>query len=144
MLTRALERPTSIRRLERLPVTMPSDAHAITHLLAEASVILQFLPSGTCVTLPLDEPVILGRGQTATPHTIIDLSGFNAMRHGVSRQHCKLERRDDKLILTDIGSSNGTHINQDSLLPHREYVIAHGDQLVLGTLHLFVAFSSVE
>lgn len=144
MLTRVLESSTSTRRLERIPVTMPRDDDKITHLPEHASVILQFLPSGTCVNLPLEEPMILGRGQTATPHKILDLSGFNAMRHGVSRQHCKLERRDDKLIITDVGSSNGTHLNHESLLPHREYAIAHGDQLVLGTLHLFVAFSSIE
>ncbi len=109
-----------------------------------ASVILQLLPSGTCVTFALKQPIVLGRGIGPEIDRVLDLTEYNAVRHGVSRQHCKLERVDDKLHLTDLGSSNGTYLNHEPLLPHRAYVVKHGDQLVLGTLHMFAVFSTAE
>lgn len=132
------------RQLARAPVTLPRDALDSSHLPPKANVILQFLPSGTCVTLPLTHPVILGRGSSTDAVDLLDLSVFNAVRHGVSRRHCKLERRNAQLLITDIGSANGTHLNHEALIPHKEYVVTHGDQIVLGTLHLFVAFSSTD
>ncbi|MBN1963314.1 MAG: FHA domain-containing protein [Anaerolineae bacterium] len=104
------------------------------------SVILQVLPSGTCLTLGLDEPVILGRGgETETPG-LLDLSDYNALWHGVSRHHCLLRRRDARLVVTDLGSANGTFLNGELISPHHEYVVARGDKLILGTLHLIVSF----
>lgn len=132
------------QQLSRTPVTLPRDNSASNILPPKANVILQFLPSGTCVTLPLNTPVILGRGGASDAEEVLDLSVFNAMRHGVSRRHCKLERRGNQLFVFDMGSANGTYLNHAPLLPRREYAVTHGDQIVLGTLHLFVAFSSTE
>ena len=48
------------QQLSRTPVTLPRDLTNPSTLPPKANVILQFLPSGTCVTLPLNTPVILG------------------------------------------------------------------------------------
>jgi hypothetical protein len=89
-----------------------------------SSIILQFFPSGTYVSLTLD------------------LSDFNAYRLGVSRQHCQLRRRGTNLIVTDFGSANGTFLNAEKLAAHAEYVIAHGDILTLGQLQIAVFFTN--
>ena len=137
--TRVPDAPT--RQLARAPVTLPRDIVDSSHFPSGAHAVLQFLPSGTCVTLPMRKSVTLGRGTTPEDDEVLDLSGFNAVRHGVSRRHCKLERQGHKLVVTDVGSANGTYLNHDPLRPHHEYTVTHGDQLVLGTLHLFITFS---
>jgi signal transduction histidine kinase/pSer/pThr/pTyr-binding forkhead associated (FHA) protein len=53
----------------------------------------------------------------------------------VSREHAELMQRGDKLVLRDLGSSNGTFVNGS---PVREHELASGDQLQLGrTLLLY-------
>ena len=93
------------------------------------------------IPLPLNEPVILGRFTNPESHCI-NLTDFQAHQHGISREHCRLAREDERLIVTDLGSTNGTLLNDERLLPHRRYIVCHGDRLILGTLHILVTFSS--
>jgi pSer/pThr/pTyr-binding forkhead associated (FHA) protein len=48
----------------------------------------------------------------------------------VSTMHAKLQRRDTIWILTDLGSTNGTYLNQSRV--SRPTPIAAGDQLSIG------------
>jgi len=106
----------------------------------DASAILQFLPSGVCVSLALESPIILGRLQFQGIE-VLDLNSFNATQHGVSRRHCLLRRRGTQLVASDIGSTNGTYLNGERLNPQEDYVLSHGDRLTLGTLHMTIFFS---
>lgn len=124
----------------------PRGGHGPQELPPHAGVILQFLPSGACVSLLLNAPVILGRETDAVPEHIgpadvVSLSPYNAARHGVSRQHCILRRHGTQLTVADMGTTNGTLLNGESLAPGEEYVVGHGDKLILGTLHIIVAFN---
>jgi Protein of unknown function (DUF3662)/FHA domain len=47
----------------------------------------------------------------------------------VSRQHARLHGRDGVLVLTDLGSTNGTRVNGQRI---REVVLGAGDQIVMG------------
>lgn len=109
-------------------------------LLPDMKVLLQFLSSGTCVALPLVNPLILGRDARAV--NILDLTEFHAMAHGVSRHHCRLARWDNSLVVVDLDSTNGTYLNRERLAPYHEYVVADGARLILGSLHIVIAFSS--
>ena len=51
-------------------------------------------------------PAIIGR----TPEAAVQV---NSSR--ISRQHARIDRQDDKLILTDLGSTNGTFVNHEKL-----------------------------
>ena len=106
-----------------------------------ASVVIQFEPSGVCLSLPLDEPVILGRGSTSPAEIVLDLTNFDGYEKGVSRRHCLLRRRGSYLAVIDLGSANGTSLNGDRLVPRHEVLVAHGDRLILGRLHLTLLFS---
>ena len=110
---------------------------------ATASVILQFLPTGACVSLSLKQPMVLGRGLSQDVNTMLDLTDFQGLLYGVSRQHCKLERRDDRLYLTDLGSTNGTYCNNKRLPPFQEHMIGHGDRLIVGALHIAILFTTM-
>ncbi|MBN1964196.1 MAG: FHA domain-containing protein, partial [Anaerolineae bacterium] len=110
-----------------------------------SSIILQFLPSGLCLPLALERPVVLGRiavyeDQGDEDH--IDLSDLNALRHGISRRHCLLRRLDNLILVRDLESTNGTVLNQELLIAHEDYPIVHGDRLILGTLNIVIAFST--
>lgn len=111
----------------------------------DAIAILQFLPSGTCVSLPLARPIVLGYGeQPADDEDLLDLTEFNAAQRGVSYRHCRLQRHEAHLIITDLGSIAGTRLNNEVLPPHDERVVRHGDRLVMGTLHVIITFSVIQ
>lgn len=54
------------------------------------------------------------------------------MDDAVSRRHCEIVRRADGYFLVDTGSTNGTRLNGETLLPHQEHLLAHGDRIHLG------------
>ncbi len=104
------------------------------------ALLLQVLPSGACAWFTLDRPLTLGRAVGPVTETLFDLNDFNAHLHGVSRRHCRLTRKHDRVVLTDLGSTNGTYLNGTLLAPYQEVILADGDQLILGTLHITVFF----
>jgi len=132
--------PVETVRIERTPFTVPAERQGSNQFDREAIVILQFLPSGICIPLSLDTPLALGRGQT---EDTVDLTDLNAFRHGVSRRHCLLHRRDNHLIVTDLGSTNGTYLDNQRLIPHQDYEASHGARLIMGTLHLTIFFNRI-
>lgn len=128
--------------LRRPPLTLSARQRGSDYFAPGAQAMLQFLPSGACFSLTLDEPVLVGRGNHTGHANLLDVTELNAYQHGVSREHCLLRRQGTRLIVTDLGSTNGTYRNGERLLPHQDYVIAESDRLILGTLHAFVFFST--
>jgi len=112
---------------------------------AGAIAILQFLPSGTCVSLALARPVVLGYDRhPSDTEDVLDLTEFNAARHGVCCRHCRLQRHETHLIITDLGSVAGTRLNGEVLAAHDERIVRHGDRLVIGTLHVIITFNTIH
>lgn len=67
-------------------------------------------------------PAVIGRGREATltlPHPLI------------SRKHCEVFESDGYLVVRDMGSLNGTFINNEQIT---EAVLPPGDLLTLGTV----------
>ena len=135
---------TTTAAIQRPPLALPVERQGSTLLEEDAFAILQVLPSGVCLSLKLKGPVVLGRSTALGPEEFVDLAGFNAFQHGVSRRHCMLQRRNQQLIVTDLGSSNCTHLNNQRIIPYRDHAAAHGDKLILGTLHLTIFFSQKQ
>jgi len=48
----------------------------------------------------------------------------------VSRRHCRLERRDSRVVLTDLGSTNGTFVNGERACDPSCWKTARGSRLV--------------
>jgi hypothetical protein len=139
----SLEMPPVVdtKILETPPETLPVERQGQTILDRHTHAILEFLPSGLCMSAWLEEPIILGRGPSIDSIDVIDLTELNGIRHGVSRRDCQHQRRGTQMILTDIGSRNGTYLNGKLIAPFHEYVLSHGDRVILGTLHLNIFFS---
>ncbi|HML24972.1 MAG TPA: FHA domain-containing protein [Aggregatilinea sp.] len=135
--------PVTVPVLRR-SLTMQGDNNGYRFFPADARAILQLLPSGICLPIEIKKPIVLGRDDGGNADDILDLTEFNAVKHGVSRHHVMLRRDADRLLVSDLGSTNGTHLNGSLIMPQHEHVVAHGDKLILGTLHLLVSFSTFE
>ncbi|MFN8528738.1 MAG: response regulator [Anaerolineae bacterium] len=73
----------------------------------------------------------------------IDLSAYNAAALGVSRRHAMITVKDTWLMIQDLGSTNGTRLNDQTIEPLIEYRIRHDDVLTLGGLQLKLQYAVV-
>lgn len=87
-----------------------------------------------------NRPVILGRNleKSVGPQgeTILDLTPFDALDRGVSRRHAVLIPVEDGYEISDMGSTNGSWLNQNRMLPGRMYRVEGECELRLGGLVL--------
>ncbi len=88
------------------------------------------------------EKFILGRHTSDDASIIIDLTPYNAGVLGVSRRHAMITFADETYTLEDLGSTNGTWLNEKQLPAQTPFILRNGDQIRLGQLILFVYFSS--
>jgi hypothetical protein len=75
-----------------------------------------------------DEPVVIniGRGSDCFIHITKETDPE------VSRHHCRLDIVPPKAELVDLGSSNGTYINDLRLIPNQKYELNTGDAFKVG------------
>lgn len=57
----------------------------------------------------------------------------------ISRKHCRIIRKSDGYYIIDMGSTNGTYVNQERLVRGREYRIGRGDIIRLADIDFRVA-----
>ena len=99
----------------------------------DALISLNIISTGDYLPLSGQEEVTLGRvseGQPVTPD--IDLTPYKAYEGGVSRLHASIRMIEDLVVVTDLGSANGTRVNGMQITPHIPCPIKHGDILTLG------------
>lgn len=85
--------------------------------------------------------ILLGRyDPTSKFSPDIDLTGFHAEQHGVSRQHARLTINEESLYITDLGSANHTFLNGLRLTAHQPRILRDGDEIRLGHLKLQITF----
>jgi len=92
------------------------------------------------ITISLERPLIIGRSDTGSTDVDVDLSPYNAAALGVSRHHMTLELLRKTVMVTDLGSTNGTFLNEQRLLPQQRRVVRDNDELRLGKLVLHIYF----
>ncbi len=105
----------------------------------ELEISVHLMDSGQVLNLAGRTEFTLGRvaeGQPILPD--VDLSPYEAYGQGVSRLHAALKIIGGRLAVTDLGSSNGTRVNGQKIVPHVDYPINHGDIVTLGKLRLQV------
>jgi ribosomal protein L40E len=94
------------------------------------------------VEIPTAEVVTLGRGANTTPDPTphVNLTPYGAGDKGVSRRHIKITRKQLLIYVADLGSTNGTVLNNRRLIPGAERLLRNGDELALGQLKIKVKF----
>lgn len=85
---------------------------------------------------------LLGRFEKrpVTRTNFLDLSRHEVART-VSRIHAQIHMERGKVYLTDLGSTNGTYLNEKLIEPHRPVQLHSGDDLMLGKLRVSAVFS---
>jgi hypothetical protein len=72
----------------------------------------------------------------------IDLTPYGALEMGMSRRHAMLRPTKDRLLLADVGSSNGTFHNQERIKLGEPKALKDGDIISFGAMHLRVKIVS--
>jgi hypothetical protein len=89
--------------------------------------------------LPLGDKSEFTLGRVSDNQAImpdIDLTPYQAFANGVSRIHAVIKRNDKRVSVMDLGSSNGTYMNNERITPNVEIPIGHNDLLSLGKLKI--------
>ena len=73
----------------------------------------------------------------------VDLTSFEAYAQGVSRLHAAIKIMEKRMVIVDLGSSNGTRVNGQKILANIDYPIKPGDLLALGRLRMQILVSEV-
>jgi hypothetical protein len=111
---------------------------------ANSWISLHLMDSGKILPLASRNEFTLGRlseGQPIMPD--IDLTPYQAYASGVSRLHAVVKRDANRVLVMDLGSSNGTYINGRRLNPHVEELLSHGDVIALGKLKIQVLLRNI-
>jgi pSer/pThr/pTyr-binding forkhead associated (FHA) protein len=107
----------------------------------ESSIVVQIQDALEPVVLqPSDETVFGRRDAASGVFPDLDLTPFGALKFGVSRLHAAIRRGEGSLMLVDLGSVNGTHLNGQRLIPNQPRVVRDGDEIRLGKLILHIYF----
>ncbi len=106
--------------------------------------LLQFGGPGKTVTTlsyEVKDKTLVGRSDvTANFMPDLDLTPFGGQIAGVSRKHAHVIKRDDGLYIEDLGSTNGSSLNQIPIEADRLYPLRDGDEIELGRLRIVMRF----
>lgn len=86
---------------------------------------------------------VMGRRPETTAENSADLLDFSPLGgygQGLSRRHAAIRRTEHGYEILDLGSSNGTWLNDERLTPNKYYSLASGSHLRLGSMRLFVLY----
>lgn len=87
---------------------------------------------------------ILGRKVGTTSEILLDLAPFGGYSLGLSRRHAVIRQTRDGYELMDLGSVNGTWLNEERVTPHKAYPLPSGSNLRLGRMRLLVLYRTFE
>jgi len=99
----------------------------------ETGISLHLVESGQIMHLSGQTEFTIGRaaeGQFILPD--VDLSNYQAYAQGVSRLHAALKINNMRVYIADLGSSNGTRVNGQKIVPNVDFPLNHGDVVALG------------
>jgi len=101
-----------------------------------------YLPSHNhSLNVKMKDEIILGRGTGAEKPPDIDLTAYYGVQAGVSRRHATVRFSTDTAIIQDLGSSNGTWLNEVRLESGQKRNLRSGDIIRLGNFLMFLYFT---
>lgn len=83
--------------------------------------------------------LILGRKIDDTVKNLINIGAYDVF---VSRRHAKIMKTEKGYEITDMGSSNGTWLEEQRLIPHKAYPLQNGAQIRLGHIQVMFHYAS--
>lgn len=107
---------------------------------AQTNMLALFLPmQSDPLIMAVEERITLGRLDKAQDiEPTIDLTPYHGAALGVSRFHAEICRIKGVFHIKDMGSTNGTRINNEKIAPYRNIAFKSGDEIRLGHLVMIV------
>lgn len=134
--THAFKRsPSDTLNASVLQAERAADAQSPISDTIDATISLHLIDSGQVMHLAGRNEFTFGRateGQPILPD--VDLSAYEAYSQGVSRLHASIKIAGQRVIIMDLGSSNGTRVNGQKIIANVDYPLSHGDIIALGKL----------
>lgn len=110
-----------------------------TYTSGERKLTLFFPLHAEPTVLEVTETITLGRADLrAGIHPTIDLTPHNGALLGVSRFHAEITLVNGSFHIKDMGSTNGTRINDTKIPPYRLIPFKSGDAIRLGHLNIII------
>lgn len=89
------------------------------------------------------EGYILGRSDSqGMPMPDIDLAEYEGRQRGVSRRHAAIVNFQGGIYIIDLGSVNGTFINNRRLEADIPWLLNDGDRITLGDLDMLISYAN--
>jgi hypothetical protein len=112
--------------------------------LPEKGIALINLEDGKPIAVVEEKVFLLGRKspELDTQEQLIDLTPYGAVELGISRLHAMIRQTKAGYKITDLGSSNGTWLENQRLTAKQAYPFAHGDRIRLGRLNMLAFYSN--
>lgn len=105
----------------------------------ERKLVLHFPIEKEPTIIEMKDSITIGRTDLrAGIHPTIDMSLYNGGLLGVSRFHAVIMLVNDAFHIKDMGSTNGTRINDRKIPPYRLVPFRSGDTLRFGHLNVIV------
>ena len=121
------------------------DASQLSHLidLHPDALILYIVGRKQPMIVKTNADIVLGRrGKGDTDEKPdVDFTDFDGHILGVSRKHAIIHLTDKGYSIEDLGSSNGTFLNEQRVPPHDPRELASGDLLRMGQCILYIYFN---
>lgn len=89
------------------------------------------------------EGIIIGRN-TSDTSVDVDMTDYNGIEHGVSREHVVISPKRDHVVVKDLDTINSTWLNKKRLRPNTATDLYHGDILHLAELKVEIFFAYEE
>ncbi len=118
----------------------PKSTSAATKQGSGIGLSLKMVNSSQVIPLSGQNEFTLGRitdGQPILPD--IDLSPYEGYAEGVSRLHAAIRLTERGVMIVDLGSSNGTRINGQKIVPNVNYPLKDGDIIALGRIKMQIS-----
>jgi hypothetical protein len=137
-----------VRRPEALDANLPDESPFLmgtAKLTRDSMVHISIERQNAPITRYIgDNPIVLGRidktGTVELAKDDINLSPYKARERGVSRRHAQIYQKGGVLYIEDLGSSNGTSVNGESIKSGVPTKVRDGDEIMLGRMMLWVNF----
>jgi pSer/pThr/pTyr-binding forkhead associated (FHA) protein len=101
---------------------------------------MQFVGKDQPVFVTVEDAITLGRVIPGEPAPTVDLTAYRAGLLGVSRHHAVIYSSQEGYLIEDLGSANGTWVNENELAPHVPHNLRNRDRIRLGELIFFIFF----
>lgn len=137
--------PQHTRKLDAVPEHQPMPTDTLGEERDEVApwvIELRVVGTPSVIQVHVNSSLLIGRTDAKSDiHPDVDLEKYGGYTAGVSRRHAVIYQHQNRLMLRDLGSANGTILNEYKLEEGKGYRLRHGDTISVGKMRLQLFFA---